>query len=209
MERYKYMKMIHAVRSEFYHLKFKQHKGDSKELYKLVSRLTGSIMENKLPDHDSNDVICEELANFFLNKIERIRESLSGHEFYECETSDVPFPMSDFDPMDKNFVCKAVLKPHSKSCELDIIPTKLIKAHLGYFIDAYTKIVNLSLKTGEFYDNYKSALLRPLQKKKGIGMSNVNYRPVSNIPFLSKLVEKCVLIQFNNHLKLNTLNVEY
>ena len=40
-------------------------------------------------------------------------------------------------------------------------------------------------------------------------MSNVNYRPVSNLPFLSKLVEKCMLIQFNNHLKLNTLNAEH
>ena len=66
MERSKYMKMIHTYRSEFCHSKFKLHKDDSKELCKLVSRLTGSIMENKLPDHDSNDVICEELANFFL-----------------------------------------------------------------------------------------------------------------------------------------------
>ena len=68
-------------------------------------------------------------------------EPLSGYELYECETSDVPFPISDFEPMDNNFVCKAVLKLHGKSCELDIIPTKLVKAHLDYFIDAYTKIV--------------------------------------------------------------------
>ena len=40
-------------------------------------------------------------------------------------------------------------------------------------------------------------------------MSNVNYRPVSNLPFLLKLVETCVLIEFNNHLKFNTLNVEH
>ena len=58
--------------------------------------------------------------------------------------------MLDFKPMDNNFVHKAVSKLHIKSCELDIIPTKLIKAHLDYFIDAYTKIVNLSLKTCEF-----------------------------------------------------------
>ena len=164
----KYTKMIQAVRSEFYHSKFKLHKGDSKELYKLVSRLTGSIMENNLADHDSNDVICEELVNFFLNKIVRFREALSGYELYRCETSEVPFPMSDFKPMDNNFVHKAVSKSHSKSCELDIIPTKLVKAHLDYFIDACTKIVNFSLKTGQFYDEWKSALLRPLQKKKAL-----------------------------------------
>ena len=97
-------------------------------------------MENKLLDHDSNDVICEELANFFLNQIAKVRESLSGYELYKCKTSDVPFPMSNFEPMDNNFLCKAVSKTHSKSCKLDIIPTKLIKAHLDHFIDALTKI---------------------------------------------------------------------
>ena len=58
-------------------------------------------MENKLPDHDSNDVICEELANFVLNKIS---ESLSGYELHKCKTSDTSFPMSDFKLMDKNIV---------------------------------------------------------------------------------------------------------
>ena len=99
--------------------------------------------------------------------------------------------MSDFEPVDNNFVHKAVLKLHRKLCELDIIQTKLVKAHLDYFIDAYTKIVNLSLKTGEFYEDWRSAILRPLQKKKGIDTSNVNYRPVSNLPLLLQLVEKC------------------
>ena len=106
-------------------------------------------------------------------------------------------------------ICKAVSKLHSKPCELDIIPTKLVKAHLDYFIDAYAKIVNHSLKTGEFYDDWKSALLRPLQRKKGIDTSYVSYRPVSNLPFLSKLVGKYVTMHFNNHLKLNTLNAEH
>ena len=68
--------------------------------------------------------------------------------------------------MHNNFVREAVLKLHSKSCELGIIPTKLVKAHLDYLIDAYTKMINLSLKTDEFYDDRKLALLRPLQKKK-------------------------------------------
>ena len=116
-------------------------------------------MKNILLDHDNNDVICEEFANFFLNKIARIRESLSGYEIYGCETSEVPFSVSDFKPMDNNFVVKAVSKLHSKSCELEIIPTKLVIAHLDYIIDAYTAIVNLSLKTGEFYDEWKSVLL--------------------------------------------------
>ena len=58
----------------------------------------------------------------------------------------------------------------------------------------------------EFLEDYQGSLNSIINGHqryiKGIDMSNVDYRPVSNLPFLSKLVEKCVLIQFNNHLKI-------
>ena len=58
----------------------------------------------------------------------------------------------------------------------------------------------------EFLEDYQGSLNSIINGHqryiKGIDMSNVDYRPVSNLPFLSKLVEKCVLIQFYNHLKI-------
>ena len=41
--------------------------------------------------------------------------------------------------------------------------------------------------------------VRPLLKKLGLELSSGNYRPVSNLPFLSKLLEKCVFLQFTEH----------
>ena len=42
----------------------------------------------------------------------------------------------------------------------------------------------------------------------GQDTSKNNYRPVSNLNFLSKLVERCVLDQYTNHLDLNSLNLK-
>ena len=65
-----------------------------------------------------------------------------------------------------------------------------------------TKIVNTSLESGLVPNELKIAVIKPLLKQNGLD-SNVlkNYRPVSNLPFVSKVIEKVVLDQLQTHLK--------
>ena len=60
-----------------------------------------------------------------------------------------------------------------------------------------------------FAANWKTAIIRPLLKKPGLELMTKNYRPVSNLSFLSKLLEKCALVRFNNHCKENDLMPSY
>ena len=57
----------------------------------------------------------------------------------------------------------------------------------------------MSLTTGTFPLNWKTAIVRPLIKQARLELSKKNYRPVSNLCFLSKLVEGCVLKQLLKH----------
>ena len=77
----------------------------------------------------------------------------------------------------------------SKLCELDCLPTHILKDHIDSFIPILTKIVNLSLESGVFSEDWKTAILRPLLKKSGLDQIDSNYRHVSNLSFISKLVE--------------------
>ena len=53
---------------------------------------------------------------------------------------------------------------------------------------------------------YKSALVKPLLKKMSLDPSDLkNYRPVSNLSFLSKVLERIVLWQLNERLKHSNL----
>jgi len=62
------------------------------------------------------------------------------------------------------------------------------------------------LTTGIFPSDLKKAIVRPLLKKHNLDQNNLsNYRPVSNIPFMSKLLEKVFLSQLNAHLLSNGL----
>ena len=78
----------------------------------------------------------------------------------------------------------------NKLCKLDIIPTRLLKQVLHSYIPAVTMIINLSLDTGDFSEQLKSAVVCPLIKSLSKGTINNNYRPVSNLPFISKVAGK-------------------
>ena len=61
----------------------------------------------------------------------------------------------------------------------------------------------------EYSLNGKKAIVRPLLKKIGLELVNKNYRPVSNLSFISKLVERCMLSQFNTQCKEYDLMPDY
>ena len=56
-----------------------------------------------------------------------------------------------------------------------------------------------------YANDCKTAIKGPLLKKVGLELLHLNYRPVSNLPFPSKCLQQCALIQFNNHYKKHNL----
>ena len=93
----------------------------------------------------------------------------------------------------------------SKTCALDIMPTARLKEVLGTILPSLTHIVNRSLDQGTFYTNWKEELVKPLVKKRSLGTTMTNYRSVSNLQFISKIVEKVTLDQFTQHCNSNSL----
>ena len=93
----------------------------------------------------------------------------------------------------------------NKSYKLDITPTTLLKEILPASLHTVTQIVNLSLTNGDFNEEWNTAIVRPLLKKFGLGLIHINYRPVSNLCFLSKLLERCMLKQLMDHCNKNNL----
>ena len=148
---------------------------------------------------DKNDVqLAEEFTEFFIDKIDKIRQQFHNTVAYISEAKDTP-QLKKFDPVTDSTVEEIINSMHSKSCELDAIPMPLLKRLTCKCLPFITKIVNISLTQGIFSDDWKVAIVRPLLKKAGLVLINKNYCPVSNLSFLSKLVEKCVLLQFNAH----------
>ena len=73
----------------------------------------------------------------------------------------------------------------SKSCKIDPIPTTLLKKVSPSVIRPITSIVNNSITKGIFAMTWKTAIIYPLVKKSGLALQLNNFRPVSNLSFLS------------------------
>ena len=112
-------------------------------------------------------------------------------------------------PMTNKEIEREILSMKNKTCELDTIPTNLLKDILLTVLETITQIVNMSLTTGTFPLDWKTAIIRPLIKKATLELIKKNYRPVSNLCLLSKLVEHCMLIQLLKHCYDNCLLLDF
>uniref|UniRef100_A0A8C7Y916 Reverse transcriptase domain-containing protein n=1 Tax=Oryzias sinensis TaxID=183150 RepID=A0A8C7Y916_9TELE len=94
----------------------------------------------------------------------------------------------------------------TKTCSLDPIPTSIFKSVFTSCEEELLNILNCSLQTGVFPATLKTALVRPILKKSGLDISNINnYRPESNLSFLSKILEKLVFTQLNDFINENDI----
>ena len=93
-----------------------------------------------------------------------------------------------------------------KSCELDPLPTWLLKECKDELVPLITDIVNMSLRESMISKSLKTAHIRPLLKKTGLDSDILKkYRPVSNLTFISKVIEKVISGRLNEHLINNSL----
>ena len=115
-------------------------------------------------------------------------------------------PLTCFRPVSKETVCNLVLKSPTRSCALGPIPTGLLKACIDSLVPLINRVVNESLESGPVCGVFKQAVVTPLSKKPNLDSDMLkNYRPVSNLPFISKIIEKAVLTQLQEHLGGNGL----
>ena len=115
--------------------------------------------------------------------------------------------LHDFRPATDAEIRKVIMNSKNTTCSLDPIPTPLLKECLDPLIPVITKLVNTSLSTGCVSTSFKHALVKPLLKKSTLDSNDFkNYRPISNLPFLSKVMEKIVASRLTAHMTENSLH---
>ena len=190
--------------------------GDTKILYKKLNRLLGNKSQ-ELPDHKDSTKLSEDFKDFFAEKVNKIRRDIIDEhsDRYQEETipeTEGPLPstdckFSDFSAITAEDLKKLISKMSNKFCCLDPIPTFLLKECISELTPILLHILNTSMETGIFPSGMKKAVIKPTLKKDNADVDCLNnYRPVSNLPAVSKLLEKVVLDQLNNHLTSNSMH---
>ena len=126
-----------------------------------------------------------------------ICDNLQHHDKYKPKKLKIP-SLTKFDEMNVDEVTQIIQLMATKICELDLIPTMVLKRFLKDLAPIINRIVNISLQTGTFATAWKISIICPLLKKVGLDLTLAHYRPLSNLSFISKVVEKGMLSQFEN-----------
>jgi len=101
--------------------------------------------------------------------------------------------LDDLNPVTTDEVKKLINSATCKTCQLDPSPTWLVKDMSEQLSPLIALLFNKSLASGCFPSGFKTAVVRPLLKKLDLDATQPkNYRLVSNLPFLSKLLERVV-----------------
>ena len=173
--------------------------------------LIGREKSTKLPELGSLDEIAEAFSTYFDNKIQLIRTKLDQAASQRTtsnrrtdppshHTHQNPF-YSVFDEASETEIRKIIMKSPTTSCSLDPLPTQLLKDHLDLLVPAITKLINCSLSSGTVPSKFKQALNTPLIKKPSLDPNILkNYRPVTKLSFLSKVLERVVLTRLSDFL---------
>lgn len=140
---------------------------------------------------EPSTVLCGDFLHYFTNKIASIRL---------CSTpisTDYPvFPLGSgvfdqFEPVSLSELSEILLHIKISNCPLDLIPTELFKEVFRTIWPIILILINSCLRTGIVSAQFKHAIVHPLLKRPNLDPSLLcNFRPVSKLSFLLKVLTK-------------------
>ena len=163
----------------------------------------------KLPHHDDKFLLAEKFKDFFVNKIDQIRNSFHTINNSPLVSYIPDFPLkgiSCFREISKTEMIEIIKSINKTNCSIDPFNIRkmceqsedtVIESLAEIFVD----IVNTSFASGVFPTSEKSAVVKPLLKASKDQDQLASYRPLFNTSILSKIHEKCCLLQLTEYLE--------
>jgi len=168
-------------------------------------RSMNSLFDRRRDVSGSTSHTAEGFVVFFKKKIHDIRAATADTQ-PPPTCSQSPASLTEFMSCTEDEVRRIIKRSPIKSCTLDPVPTFLLHEFIDLLLPYVTSMVNASLKQGRFPVSQRHAIITPRLKKPGLDAADMaNYRPVSNVSFVSKLVERVVAVRLHHYLNSNDL----
>ena len=206
---------IASAKSAYYCAEIKSSAHNNKEMYCITNDLMGRFSKPSfLKCDDGPGALADCFVTHFTDKITHIRIHLATIStqrqlsvFADDNDCRVVDPLCDIELATGNDICNLVMKGTSKlSSDIDITSATLLKSNMATLTPVLTRSVNLSIESSTMSAIMKHAVVTPLLKKSDLDPKTLdNYRPISNLSFISKLLEKYVASQIRQYMDANDL----
>ncbi|KAK3544722.1 hypothetical protein QTP86_026121, partial [Hemibagrus guttatus] len=177
---------------------------DPRKLHNIFS----SLLNPPAPPSPSS-LTAEDFASFYTEKIERICQtftSLPTSPTSHNQHSATP-SLTQLSTVAAEEVLQITRSCNPTTCPLDPIPSAMLQTISPDLLPFITTVINGSLTSGHVPTAFKKARVIPILKKPALDPSDIsNYRPVSLLSFLSKILERVVCNQLSDYLMQNNLH---
>ena len=195
-------KMITKSRRIYYRSLIAENSSKPKKLWATLNSLLHRKSEPVLPTFTSISEITNSFLKYFNNKITTLCSNLP---IVFDDPMSVPLiqppVLAEFAWATVDEIILIVKNGTDSTCLLDALPTPLLKSCIDVLAQPLTRLVNMCISEGLFPVSLKSALISPLLKKPGLPKENFcNYRPISNLSFVSKLIERIIHARIMSHI---------
>ena len=204
------------AKKEYYSTRIADEGNNPKKAWKTINNLLGrknkQTVVNELKLGDNSLTNPKDIAEGFNDYFSSIGPNLANQHDntnfdFETYVKKVESEFTAFQPVTINQVYKLLTGlPSNKATGVDKISSKIIKVASPAIADSLTHIFNQAVTLSSFPDEWKTARVIPLYKN---GQRNLagNYRPISVLPVISKIMEKILYDQLYNYFsKFNLLS---
>ena len=167
----KYNNVLEKTKTDYYRTKIQN--SDQNQLFCLINNMF-KLKPLALPSHQSSQQLAEDFNDFFVNKISDIRAGLNNTEAAFVEGRELSCHFTDFEIPSHAYIVEVLGSLTPKTCDLDPIPTSVLKQHVLELAPIIARIVNASLASGEFPTSLKTSIVRPKLGKPDLDFGNLS-----------------------------------
>jgi len=196
-------KLINDSRRAFYTNSVNESSHDPRKLWQTVK----NILHTNRSSHDHQPGLCGAFANHMASKIDTVRSAVASRLAHSSSSDVFPdqrvstMPLDLLTPVSVEEVTKCITQLPNKTSPLDYIHTSVLKSCADVFAPLIVRLVNLSFSEGCFPNQFKLAQVTPLLKKAGLDNTDpANYRPISNLNTIGKIIERLCLKRLVPHI---------
>lgn len=199
---------IKKAKIKFYSNEIEKAKHSMKETWEILNKLSGKCKKKGVDETiskylgktNSNEVIVNTFAESFVTEIVKIQHNCSITTQHGNMMN--PAMQSMFMPIVHSAEVEEMIEKMNvnKQPGLDGIRVKdmqYLNKEIGVVI---AHLINLSIKSGIVPDNLKTSIVRPIYKK-GDHLLYTNYRPISLLPVIEKILERVIVVRLTNYLE--------
>ena len=202
MEWIRHVQAMHAFyekkQHQYWNSRIQTHAGNPRKLWKSLNAVLAR--DGKHADQTST-VTAEALSEFFMKKVSDVRAATEGSA-PPTYTEHDGLKFEEFFPITEEQVRHVLMESSTKTCALDPLPHHLFRELIDDLLPFIFHMCSSSINSGFLPESQKFALVTPVIKKQSLDPDEPkNYRPISNLTLISKVIERLVGRQITDHLK--------